>query len=178
MRWARSIGLRFDGRVPPGIEQKHVLGGGQVQAQAAGLQADQEQLTVGIVLEPLDPRLAVARLAVEIFVGDLLAASSRLAHDRQQAGELRKHQRLVSFLEHLLELRQQRIELGAGFLDAALVDQPGMAGRLPQAQQRFEHLDLRLARGRRLRSFFSSARAIVIAQLVVELALRRASSSQ
>ena len=44
-----------------------------------------------------------------------------------------------------------------------------MAGRLAQPQQRFEHLDLRLARvpSRAMRP--SSARAVVVAQLVVEL---------
>ncbi len=34
--------LGLDGGVPPGVEQVDVVGGGQVQAQAAGLQADQE----------------------------------------------------------------------------------------------------------------------------------------
>ena len=62
--------LRFDGRVPPGVEQEDVLGRGQVQAEAAGLQADQEQLAVRVVLEALDARLAVARAAVEVLVGD------------------------------------------------------------------------------------------------------------
>ena len=46
--------LRLDGRVPPRVEQEHVVGRGQVQAEAAGLEADQEQPAVGIVLEPLD----------------------------------------------------------------------------------------------------------------------------
>ena len=35
-------GLGLDGGVPPGVEQVDVFGGGQVQAQAAGLEADQE----------------------------------------------------------------------------------------------------------------------------------------
>ena len=34
--------LRFDGGVPPGVEQVDVFRGRQVQAEAAGLQADQE----------------------------------------------------------------------------------------------------------------------------------------
>jgi hypothetical protein len=33
-------GLRFDGGIPPRIEQIDILGGVQVQAQAAGLQTN------------------------------------------------------------------------------------------------------------------------------------------
>ena len=62
--------LRFGRRVPPGIEQEHVLGGGQVQADTAGLQADQEHAALRIRGKPLDPLGAVARLTVEVFVGD------------------------------------------------------------------------------------------------------------
>ena len=39
-------GLRLDGRVPPRIEQEDILGGGEIQAQSARLQADQEQLAL------------------------------------------------------------------------------------------------------------------------------------
>ena len=49
--------LRLDRRVPPRVEQEDVVGRGQVQAQAAGLEADQEQPAVRVVLEPLDARL-------------------------------------------------------------------------------------------------------------------------
>ena len=65
-------GLGLDGRVPPGVEQVDVLGGGQVQAQAAGLEADQEDRALRVGLEPLDLRGAVAGPAVEVFVGDPL----------------------------------------------------------------------------------------------------------
>ena len=40
-------GLGLDGRVPPRVEQVDVFGRGQVQAQAAGLEADQEERAVG-----------------------------------------------------------------------------------------------------------------------------------
>ena len=39
-------GLGFDGGVPPGVEQVDIFGGGQVQAEAAGLEADQEDRDV------------------------------------------------------------------------------------------------------------------------------------
>ena len=39
-------GLVFDGRVPPRVHVDHVVGGGQVEAQAAGLEADQEEIAL------------------------------------------------------------------------------------------------------------------------------------
>ena len=118
-------GLGLDGGVPPGVEQEDVVGGGQVEAEAAGLEADQEELAVGIGLEALDPRLAVARLAVEVLVGDALARRAARAR-REEAGELREDQRLVALLEDLGELREEHVELGAGLVGAALVDRaPG-----------------------------------------------------
>ncbi len=135
-------GLGLDGGVPPGVEQEDVLGGRQVQAEAAGLQADQEERAVGVVLEPLDPLGAVAGPAVEVFVGEPLGVEP-VADDRQEAGELREDQDLVPLLDDLGQLRQEHVELGAGLADAARVDQAGVAGRLAQPQQRLEDLDLR-----------------------------------
>src|ERR1019366_3216199 len=80
-------------RVPPGIEQKYVLGRRQVQAQTAGLEADQEQAARRIVLEGVHVRLPIARGAVQVFVADARVIQAG-AHDGQQAGELRKYQRL------------------------------------------------------------------------------------
>jgi hypothetical protein len=60
-------GLAFHGWVPPRVEQIDVVGGGQVEAESAGFQADQEQLAVRVVLEALDPGLPIAGAAVEVF---------------------------------------------------------------------------------------------------------------
>ena len=97
--------LRLDRRVPPRIEQKHVLRGGQIQTDAACLEADQEQLAFRIGLKTLDAALAVASSAVQVFVGDALAIEV-LAQNRQHAGELRKHQRLVTLFDHFQDSRQ------------------------------------------------------------------------
>ena len=60
MRWARLIGLGFDGGIPPWVEKEDVLGGSQVQAQSTGLEADEKQLGFGVILKSLD---GVARCA-------------------------------------------------------------------------------------------------------------------
>ena len=65
-------GLRFHRRIPPGIEKEHVLGGGEVQAQAAGFQADQEKPAIRVVLEAFHARLPIARGAVQILVDNAL----------------------------------------------------------------------------------------------------------
>ena len=74
------------------------------------------------------------------------------------------------------QLRQQHVELGGRLVDAARIDQAGMAGRLAQAQQRLEHLHLRFGQPV-ARDAREQRRPVVRAQLVVE---RRcgASSSQ
>ena len=45
--------LRLDRRIPPGIEQEHVVRRGQVQPEPARLEADQEQPAGRVRLEPL-----------------------------------------------------------------------------------------------------------------------------
>jgi hypothetical protein len=63
-------GLSLNGGVPPGIEEEDISGGGQIEAKAAGTEADEEELAGGVVLEALDTCLAVAGGAVEIFIGE------------------------------------------------------------------------------------------------------------
>ena len=159
--------LRLHGGIPPGIEQINVFGGVKIQSQSSGFQADEKQLHVGIVLKLFDGRLAVASAAVEINVGNLRRIEAA-AHDGKQAGELRENQNLVIFFEHLIELGEQGVELGARLGAFLFIDQSRMAGRLAQAQQRFEHLNLELS-GSIRGAVFQQARAVVIAQLVVEL---------
>ena len=67
-----------------------------------------------------------------------------LTHDRKEARELRKHQRLVSFVKHFADLRQQHVELRAWLVLSGFVYQARMTGRLSQPQQSLEDLDLRL----------------------------------
>ena len=47
-------GLGFDGGVPPGVEEEDVVGAGEVEAQAAGFERDEEEARGGVVLELLD----------------------------------------------------------------------------------------------------------------------------
>ena len=70
MRCARSS----PATQPPGstrVEQIDVFSRCQVQSQSARLQADQEQLAVGVILESFNAGLPVARRTVEVFVLEL-----------------------------------------------------------------------------------------------------------
>ena len=61
-------GLALYRRVPPGVIQNDRISGGQVQACAACLEADQENLSVA-GLEPVDLGWTIPRLAVQHRVG-------------------------------------------------------------------------------------------------------------
>ena len=112
-------GLRFDRRVPPGIEQEDILGSGQIQTLTTSFQADQKQLALRIGLKVLDSRAAIASLAIKIFINYSFAIEP-LLHNRQKTGELGKDQHLVSFLDHFAQPRNQDVEFGARFPFAAL----------------------------------------------------------
>src|SRR5208283_586719 len=127
-------GLRFNRGVPPRIENEYILGGGQIQTQTAGLQADKEEPAVFVILEALHSGLAVTGGAVKVFV-DYAVLIQAVAENLQQAGELREHQRLVSFVEDFTQLLEQHVQLGAGITGAFRIEQAGMASSLPQAQQ-------------------------------------------
>jgi hypothetical protein len=164
--------LGFYGGIPPRIEDEDVVGGRQVQTDAARLQADEEERLRGIFLKPRDAGGPILDVTIEVLVLDPRRVEA-LAQDREEAGELREHERLVAFGSNLLEARQQHVELRGRLGDATLVDEAGMAGGLPQPQERFEHQDLRLPQ-RIIAGLHLSeeAGAIVIPQLVVERALR------
>ena len=78
----------------------------------------------------------------------------------------------MSFFEHLIELREQRVDLGARLRRLLFIDQARMAGRLAQAQQRFEHLELHLAHAVTM-SVFQQSRAVIVAQLIIEFSIPR-----
>ncbi len=62
-------GLRLGGRVPPRVEQEHVVGLGQGETEPARLEADEEHRRFSPA-ERLDGGVAVARRAVEVGVRD------------------------------------------------------------------------------------------------------------
>src|SRR5262249_21233351 len=97
-------GLGLHGRIPPGVQDEDMLGGREIQAETARLQAHQEQPALGIRLEPRDTRLAITGGPIEILVADALRLEAA-PHDGEEARELGEDQRLVALLEDLAEPR-------------------------------------------------------------------------
>src|SRR5207253_1156652 len=78
--------LVLGGGIPPGVEQEAVVGLGEVEAEATGLEADEEDRVVAGT-EAFEHALALSCLAVEVAVADALPLEP-LAHHAEEAGEL------------------------------------------------------------------------------------------
>ena len=62
-------GLVFGGGIPPGVDDQHVVGGSQIQAEATGLQADEEEVAhVALKAHHSLAALGRRRAAVQILV--------------------------------------------------------------------------------------------------------------
>ena len=121
----------------------HGIGGGQVEAAAAGLEADQEHRKLSR-LEALYRCASVLGAAGQLGVGDL--AGLQLSLDqRQHRGELREQQHAAAFVHQFLKHIQKGAEL-AGIVCAQLAvilsEQAQIAAALAQAQQRLEDDDM------------------------------------
>ncbi len=163
-------GLGFDGGVPPGVEEVDVVGGGEVEAEAAGFEGDEEEGAGGVGLEMLDALLAVAGFAIEIFVDDAFGVEGG-ADDGEHAGELGEDQGFVAFVDDFFEAGDQQVEFGAGFGEARAVDEAGVQGGLAEAEEGFEDLDFGTGEALAV-DLLQQFLAIAGAEVVVELALR------
>ena len=102
--------LIFGGGVPPGIEVDHGVGGGKVEAGAAGFKGDEKNGDV-LALEFLDEIIAVFGGSGEEEVGD--AAGGELAFDeRNHGGKLRKEKDAAAFSEEGFEELEEVIKFG------------------------------------------------------------------
>ena len=117
------------------------VGGGQVQANATGLEADQEQRHFA-ALELLHRQAAVAGLAGQHDIGNA-GGVERLGDQVQHRGELGEKQHLAAFGQQRGQHRHQHVELGRlrGF-GAGKLHQTRVAAGLTQLQQRVQHDDV------------------------------------
>ncbi|MNO83526.1 hypothetical protein D3C76_748400 [compost metagenome] len=123
----------------------HRVRRGQVEADAAGLQADQEQRHAAF-LEILHRLAPVAAVALQQRIVDAALAQG-VADQGEHRGELREHQHAAAFREQLFEHVHQVGELargdrlrrlaGAGFL----LHQADVAADLAQLEQCFKDDD-------------------------------------
>ena len=91
--------LRLDRGVPPRIEQEHVVRRRQVEPEPAGLRLIRNSRQSGSDWNRATALGAIARPAVEVFVGDAARRRARPRSSAEQGRELREDQRLVPFLD-------------------------------------------------------------------------------
>src|SRR5688572_12312475 len=118
-------GLVFDGGVPPGVEEDDIAGGGEIEADAAGAQGNEEDGGAGSVLELFDERLAVLGGTGEEKRVPLALADGG-GDEVEHAGELGEDEDLVAFFHEGFEELEQGGELGAFAADGDFADERGM----------------------------------------------------
>ena len=105
-------GLVLDRRVPPRVVVDDGVGGGQVEADAAGLEADQEDRHLA-GLEAADRRFAVARVCRSAARRRCRRAASSCSISAEHAGELREDEDAPAFVDQFGQHLHQQVELGA-----------------------------------------------------------------
>ena len=174
MRCARSIACASTAGFHQGSSRKTYSAAVRFRPSAAGLEADQEQPAVRVGLEALDPRLRGRASGRRGTRRRCLAASSAARTIASKLVNCEKTSALCPSSSDLVRAAASSTSSFAlGSAARVVVDQARVAGRLAQAQQRLEDLDLRLRRAPRARSRAEQRCAVVVAQLVVELALLR-----
>ena len=136
--------LFLHSRVPPGIVENYGVGGGQVHAHAAGLQAN-EKHGILAALECVDFFRSVPRFARQQTVAKFRGFETR-PDEIEHGGELRKYQDAPAFRRQLVQQVFEPLELGGLQLCIRLarqLQQPGIATRLAHIQERVEHNDAR-----------------------------------
>ena len=132
-----------------------MAGAGEVEAHAAGLEREQEQLgPAGILLEAIHHGLAFALAGVAVEEGHLLTPAAFQVRLEQQPpfGELGEQQGPIARLDHLLEDLLQPLHLGAAGREAGihpllLEGQGGVVADLLELREQGQHLAVLLAQG-------------------------------
>ena len=117
----------------------HIVGGGQVQAGAAGFQADQKDIA-GAGLESIHPRFAIFGRggAVQVLIVDALRIQP-VTDDAQVVNELAEHQRLVAVLQQFFDYFGEGRQFAAGQPGAGH-HQIGVTAKAPQPGDFRQHL--------------------------------------
>jgi hypothetical protein len=141
----RAIGgLALDGRVPPRVEVNDVVGGSEIEPEAACLEAHQKERCLAS-LEGSDALTAggLGRRAIEVEVAEATFVEL-FANELEKIDELTEHQRAVPVRGKLLGQLEEGLHFGA--LTARLrKDQPRVAAEAPQPRDLGEDLELVVA---------------------------------
>src|SRR5262249_686916 len=104
--------LVLDGGVPPAVEEEDVVHELQVQADAAGAVAHQDDLLVAVRLELIEDRLAFALWNLAVILHRPVRRQ-RLGQRLERLDPLREDERLAVAVSDLVHVGQELLELGA-----------------------------------------------------------------
>lgn len=137
-------GLLLGERIPPGIEDEHVIGGGEVQTRAPGFDGDEEGLYLSVFLEFFDFRLALFLGQIAHQPGKGLFFVFKIRPEEIEVFYKRtEDERFVPAAANYVPLFQHFGELAAGFVEIGM-HQLGMVHQLAELGQSLQHDDLKL----------------------------------
>ena len=94
-------GLVFDARVPPWVEDYYGIGGGEIEAGAAGAHADEEYLDLWVGVKFINQALAVFGFSRKINMRDLFIIK-RCRNNIQHLRELAEDKNFAAVFNHFL----------------------------------------------------------------------------
>ena len=106
-------GLVFHRRIPPRIEMNHRVRARQVQAHAAGFQADEKHRDRGVALKSLHHRAAIGGRAVEVTELNVFRREL-LLEQRQHAHELAEDQHAMAAVDDFLQQFAEHLQFAGG----------------------------------------------------------------
>src|SRR5699024_10996730 len=129
--------LGFGRRVPPRVEQEHIVGLGEREAEAAGLEADEEHGSAAGA-EGLDDLRPVPRRPVEVLIGDALRVEFG-GDGAQIAGELAEDERTMALGPDFAQVLEQHGQFArTDSRIGVFVDDARVEGEHPQQGERTE----------------------------------------
>jgi len=143
-------GLIFHGGIPPRIKMNDGIRTGEVEADAAGFEADEEYRDIAR-LELLHDFAAVRRGAIEVTKIDLFRFQF-VAEQMKHGDELTEDEDAMAAIDDFLEQLAEEIHFGRGpiGIDVVEFEEAEVATNLAQAEQRVE--DDHAAAGEALRA--------------------------
>ena len=146
-------GLGFDGRVPPRVEVDDGVCFGEVEAEAAGFETDEEDAFFGVALEGVDLGGAVGGFAIDaapchVCGGD--GGFDEVEHGGEGAEDEDRVAAVADFVEEFCEGLEftgggVRVIGGGGFGWGEAGEKTWVAAGLAEAEESCEHVETRLA---------------------------------
>ena len=139
-------GLGFDGGVPPGIEENHVAGGGEVEAGTTRFEGDEENSLAFMGLKAFDESAPVFGGTGEKIEGPT-ALRNFGADEVQHLHKLGEDEDFITLFHEGFEKIQQGVQFSAFLAFDGAADELGVTADLAQAEQAGEDVESHAIKG-------------------------------